>query len=230
MNEVSRRPVPRLHVVTTREILKRPDFVDVARRLLAAGGLALHLRAAGASGRLLLDRALALAGGDASGTLLVNDRLDVAWIAGTGAHLPEAGLTPLQARTILGRDPLLGRSVHDADSSGRPGGAADRDAPLLDFVIYGHVFATPSKAEQPPRGLAGVGPAAERYGAAGLPLIAIGGITLERLPSVLEAGAHGVAAIGGIWKTSDPAATAARWLETLDVHADRRPACGSERS
>jgi thiamine-phosphate pyrophosphorylase len=227
MIEPARRPVPRLHVVTTREILERPDFVDVARRLLSAGRLALHLRAAGASGRLLLDRALALAG---CGALLVNDRVDVARIAGTGAHLPEAGLTPLQARTILGRDPLLGRSVHDADSSGRPAGGAERDARLLDFVIYGHVFATPSKAKQPPRGLAAVGPAAERYRKAGLPLIAIGGITLERSASVLEAGAHGVAAIAAIWKTSDPAATAARWLETLEVEADRRPAHGSERS
>jgi thiamine-phosphate diphosphorylase len=211
-----RRRVPRLHVVTTRAILDRPDFVAVARRLLAAGELALHLRAGGSPGRLLLERALALTGGG-SGTLLVNDRVDVARIAGTGAHLPEAGLTPLQARTILGRDPLLGRSVHDAEASERRDGAADGDSHLLDFAIYGHVFATPSKADQPPRGLAGVGRAAQRYGEAGLPLIVIGGITLERLPAVLDAGAHGVAAIAGIWRTADPAASAARWLEALET-------------
>jgi thiazole tautomerase (transcriptional regulator TenI) len=230
MTGAPRARVPRLHVVTTREILERPDFVDAARQVLAAGELALHLRASGSSGQLLLDRALALAAGREPGTLLVNDRVDVARIAGTGAHLPEAGLTPLQARTILGRDPLLGRSVHDPEASEGDGAVGDAGAGLLDFVIYGHVFATPAKAGLAPRGLAGLRQAAKRYAAAGLPLIAIGGITREHLSAILEAGAHGAAAIAGIWDAADPAAEAARWLETLAAFAGRPTARGLERS
>ncbi len=213
--------VPRLHVVTTREILERPDFPRVAHEILAAGDLALHLRAGGSSGRLLLEHALALRSERTPGRLLVNDRVDVARIAGTGAQLPEAGLTPVQARTILGRDPLLGRSVHEPPASGAEGGAAEGDAGLLDFVIYGHVFATPSKPGLPPRGLAGLGQAVRRYADWGLPVIAIGGITPERVGQVLDAGAYGAAAIAGFWDAPDPAAAIATCLETLAAHAGR---------
>jgi thiazole tautomerase (transcriptional regulator TenI) len=209
------RRVPRLHVITTREVLGRPDFRRVAYELLAAGDLALHLRAGGSSGRLLLEHALALGSERTAGRLLVNDRVDVARIAGTGAQLPEAGLTPMQARTILGREPLLGRSVHEPRPSGADDETAQCDAALLDFVIYGHVFATPSKVGLPPRGLAGLRRAVRRYAEWGLPVIAIGGITPERLDRVLEAGAHGAAAISGFWDGADPMAAVASCLETL---------------
>jgi thiamine-phosphate diphosphorylase len=226
--------VPRLHVVTTRAILERADFARTALELLAAGEVALHLRAEGSSGRLLLERALELAPEALPGRLLVNDRVDVAVIAGTGAHLPEAGLTPAQARTILGKDPLLGRSVHEPSGPADARDAASeepdavpegRDAPpdgnaaFLDFVFYGHVFATAFKPDLPPRGLAGLDRAARRLSATGLPLIAIGGITPGRVGEVLSGGAYGVAAISGIWDAPDRGVAVARYLEALAVHS-----------
>ena len=211
--------VPRLHVITTREILERPDFPRVAGDLLAAGDVALHLRAAGSSGRLLLEHASALRSARTAGRLLVNDRVDVARIAGTGAHLPEAGLTPMQARTILGREALLGRSVHEPRASGGACETAEQDAALIDFVIYGHLFATPSKLDSPPRGLDGLSRAVRRYAVWGLPVIAIGGITPERVEEVLDAGAHGAAAISSFWDAPDPVAVVASYLETLTARA-----------
>jgi thiamine-phosphate diphosphorylase len=211
--------VPRLHAVTTREILERPGFPRAASAVLARGEVALHLRAFGSSGRLLLELAREVLGAAPGARLLVNDRVDVARAAGTGAHLPAAGLTPVQARTILGMDPLLGRSVHAPPASGGEEEEGRDDPRLLDYVFYGHVFETSSKPGLPPRGTDGLERTARGLASRGLPVIAIGGVTPERVPEVLEAGAYGVAAISGIWETPDPAAAAARYLEHLGARA-----------
>lgn len=209
------KQLPRLHAVTTREILEQTGFIETALRILTAGEVALHLRARGSNGKLLLDRARELRAQRPEAVLLVNDRVDVALIAGTGAHLPAAGLTPTQARMILGTTALLGRSVH-----GQPAPAGSEG--VLDYWFYGHVFATASKRDLPPRGLGGLRGAVEEGSRAGLPVLAIGGVTPDRVESVLAAGAYGVAAISGIWHDPNPAAAAARYLEMLaPAGADR---------
>ena len=203
------RAVPRLHVVTTLDVLRRPAFTADARRILDLGGAALHQRARGDVGRLMLELASSRrAHPGAEGRLLVNDSGDVARIAGAGAHLPEAGLTPFRARTILGRSALLGRSVHGHE-------AAAEGLPHLDYLLFGHVFATPSKPGLPPAGPEGLVRVVAAAG--GLPVIAIGGVTPERVSALVEAGAHGVAAISGIWGARDPARAAARYLTVLDA-------------
>ena len=205
----ARRPVPRLHVVTTFEILRRPGFTSDARRLLGIEGVALHLRARGDTGRLMLARAVSLHGAATSGAaLLVNDRVDVACAAGAGAHLPEAGLTPLQARTILGGSALLGRSVHG------PAAAAE-GLPHLDYLLFGHVFATPLKPGIAPAGPEGLASVVATAG--GFPVLAIGGVSPANVRSLIEAGAYGVAAISGIWQTGDAAGAASRYLAALEA-------------
>jgi thiamine-phosphate diphosphorylase len=116
-------------------------------------------------------------------------------------------LTPFQARTILGNGALLGRSVHG------PAAAAE-GLPHLDYLFFGHVFATPTKPLPPagPEGLASVVAAA-----GGLPVLAIGGVAPANVRQLIEAGAHGVAAISGIWGTSDAAANASRYLAALEA-------------
>lgn len=116
--------------------------------------------------------------------LLVNGRLDIACAAGAdGAHLPADGLPlpPLRAR--FGPRPLLGRSTHTLDEVER---ARDEGA---DYVLFGPVWETPGKGA--PQGLA----ALRRAAAYGLPVLALGGITIERIPEVAEAGAAGAAGI-----------------------------------
>ncbi len=119
--------------------------------------------------------------------LLVNGRIDIALGAGAdGAHLP-ADAPPVAAlRARFGPDVLLGVSTHHIDEveAALRGGA--------DYVTFGPVYPTPSKAGfGPPQGLE----ALARAAAVGIPVYALGGVTLSRLAEAASAGAAGVAGI-----------------------------------
>jgi thiamine-phosphate pyrophosphorylase len=124
--------------------------------------------------------------------ILVNDRCDVAWAAGAGGvHLGEKSLpVRIVADARRGRgsaDFLVGTSCHSLDGAVR---AAKEGA---DYVFFGPVFATPSKVPfGAPHGLAKL---AEVCRAVSIPVIAIGGITLENARSCRDAGTAGIAAI-----------------------------------
>ncbi len=119
--------------------------------------------------------------------LLVSGRPDLAVAAGLdGVHLPAAGLPVGAIRRRWGARLIVGRSTHrleEIETALREG---------ADYVTFGPVYATPSKAGfGPPQGIARLARACER----GLPVLALGGVTLERLPEVAGAGARGFAAI-----------------------------------
>jgi thiamine-phosphate pyrophosphorylase len=124
--------------------------------------------------------------------ILVNDRCDVAWVAGAaGVHLGEKSLpvrivvNARRARRLA--DFIVGASCHALDGAIR---AADEGA---DYLFFGPVFATPSKVPfGSPQGLAKL---AEVCRAMSIPVIAIGGITLENARACRDAGAAGIAAI-----------------------------------
>ena len=125
--------------------------------------------------------------------ILINDRLEVACAAkAAGVHLGEEGLPVSEARRLVqeGRaekDFLVGASVHTLEAARK----AEQDG--ADYVIFGPVYATPSKAVfGPPQGPESLG---QVCGALEIPVLAIGGITLENLRGCLEAGASGIAAI-----------------------------------
>ncbi|HYL86076.1 MAG TPA: thiamine phosphate synthase [Candidatus Angelobacter sp.] len=125
--------------------------------------------------------------------VIVNDRLDVALAAhADGVHLAENGLPPHEARQLARQrqreeDFLLGVSCHSLAAAKS---AADAGA---DYVFFGPVFATPSKAAYgAPQGLERL---AEVCRAVSVPVLAIGGITLENCSACLSAGAAGIAAI-----------------------------------
>jgi thiamine-phosphate pyrophosphorylase len=119
--------------------------------------------------------------------LLVNGRLDIALAAGAdGVHLPADGVpaAPLRARFGAGGAPLLiGRSTHSVAEVER---ARDEGA---DYATFGPVYASPGKGA--PTGLAELARAA----ATGLPVYALGGVTLDRFGELAAAGAAGIAAI-----------------------------------
>lgn len=145
-------------------------------------------------------------------TLLVNGRIDVALAAGAdGVHLPSAGLGVAALRRRFGTQVVIGRSTHYPEEV-----AAARQAGA-DYVTFGPIFPTPSKARygRPP-GLEGL----RRAVATGLPVIALGGVGPDELPEVVGAGAAGVAGIRafhdprilerwsdatekGLWRSSD---------------------------
>lgn len=121
--------------------------------------------------------------------LLVNDRADIARAAGAdGVHLTTRSLEAGVVRRTFGEDFLIGVSTH---SLAEASNAQRRGA---DFATFGPVFDTPSKrAYGQPTGLAALEEAA--HALAPFPLLALGGITLERARDTLRAGAHGLAAI-----------------------------------
>lgn len=118
--------------------------------------------------------------------VLVNDRLDVALAARAhGVHLRSRSMEEARVRARCPRPFLIGRSIHSADE-------AARATPALDYLIFGTVFASPSKPDVAPAGVHGL---AQVVRATVLPVLAIGGITLTRMPDVLQTGAAGVAGI-----------------------------------
>lgn len=129
----------------------------------------------------------------ASTRIFVNDRLDVALAAQAGGvHLGEKSLPPEEARRLaksLNREKhfLIGVSCHSLEAAK----AAERSA--ADYLFFGPVFATPSKASYgSPQGLERL---AEICRAVAVPVLAIGGITFENAADCLSAGASGIAAI-----------------------------------
>jgi thiamine-phosphate pyrophosphorylase len=131
-------------------------------------------------------------------SVIVNDRVDVALICGAaGTHVGQEDVPPRDARRLLGHTATIGYSTHtraqvDAASS-EP----------VSYIAVGPVFGTRTKATgYEPVGLAMIAEAVRRSN--GLPVVAIGGITLETAPAVIAAGASAVAVIGDLLTGGDP--------------------------
>ncbi len=204
--------VPRLHLVTDDDVLAAPRFEEVAAALLHSGGarVAVHVRGPRTSGRVLYGIASRLVSraGTAGAVVVVNDRVDVALAGGAGAvHLGCRSLPVPVARRLLGEDVGIGVSTHSADEVTA---AVEAGA---DWIFAGTIYRTPSHPGRPGRGVEGVRTATQA--AAGLPVLAIGGITPERVVEVRAAGGWGVAVVRGIWQAADPMAAMREYLEAL---------------
>ncbi|HEX5166033.1 MAG TPA: thiamine phosphate synthase [Thermomicrobiales bacterium] len=200
------RPVPRLHVIGPL-ITDPADYPAIAVAAVKGGCDAVHVRIPGGATDDLLALARTLRDLIGDVALIVNDRLDIALLAGAaGVQLGERSFSVADARQLLPAGALIGRSVHDLD------GARAALADGADYLLAGHVFDTPSKQGVPGRGLDWL---AELASVVPIPVIALGGITIERVPGVLEAGAHGVALGRELLRSTDPAASARRVAEIL---------------
>ena len=179
------------------------DHAEIARRLFAVGVRCVQLREKTPSDgapKALSDRELLRAADASSGMaracgarLIVNDRVDVARLAGggTGVHLGEEDLPAAAARALLAPEAPIGVSTHDPDAAARA--FADEAA---DYVAFGPVFESPTKTVRPARGLEAL---ARVAAAKTKPLVAIGGVTLDRLDAVWDAGADSAAMIGALY-------------------------------
>jgi thiamine-phosphate pyrophosphorylase len=187
--------------------------LDVLGVWLASGVTFWQLRAKGVpSGALLdlIDTAVERTH-RAGARIIVNDRADLALVAGAdGVHVGQTDLPPAAVRRISGESFLVGRSTHTVGQVD----AACREP--VSYVAIGPVFATASKvgATDPPVGIEGVRNAAGRAAARQLPVVAIGGVTLERAPSLLAAGAASVAVISDLL-TGDSAARIRQYQKAL---------------
>ena len=217
------RVIPRLHVVTDDQILARPDFETRAREVcevfetrepadegVVNGSVALHLRGPRTTGRRLTRLARILCGhAAASGvTLLVNDRLDVALaVRVAGLHLGSRSVPPAEARRLLGASRLLGVSVHNESE------AVEATEAGADYLFLGPLFETPSHPGAVAGGAEFMDLVTSRVD---LPVVGIGGLTPERAAKVLASGAHGVAAIRGIWDAPSPPDAVQAYLDAVE--------------
>jgi thiazole tautomerase (transcriptional regulator TenI) len=191
--------IPRLHLISDRKICPVLELPRVAALAVTGGVDAVHIREPGLDDvqlRELTNQVCDELEGR-SAHVLVNRSIEVAATSrATGIQLAEQQIEEIPAaRQALGSDALIGVSVHSVE-------AAQRSESLgADFVIAGHVYETGSKPGQVGRGLEFV---REVSSSVRLPVIAIGGITPERVRGVLDAGAYGVAVLSGILVAEDP--------------------------
>ena len=193
----------RIYLVTDRNQTRGRPLATLVEAALIGGVRAVQLRERDLEARPLFELACELRAVTRryDALLLVNDRIDIALACGAdGVHLPATSFTIADARALLGPDRLIGVSTHRADE------VAAAAAAGADFAVFGPVFDTPSqRAYGPPVGLQGLARAAER---STIPVLAIGGVTAERVPSVVDHGAAGVAIIRAILEADDPAQAA----------------------
>jgi len=199
-----------LCLVTDRTQTRGRDLVAVVGECLAAGLPAVQVREKdlGAADLAFLCRRLLAPARDVGAMLVVNDRVDVALAVGAGAvQRTHASLPVDDIRAIAGRRLRIGASVHSLQD------AVDAELEGADWVTYGPVYETPSKRPYgPPQGLERL---AEVARGLRIPVIAIGGITPERVKDVRAAGARGVAAISFILAADSPADATRQFLEVL---------------
>jgi thiamine-phosphate pyrophosphorylase len=185
---------------------------DLARAYLSGGARLLQVRAKTLPSGAFLDLATGITedAAAAGATVIVNDRADVAVLAGAaGVHVGQDDLSPQDVRRVAGADAIVGFSTH---TDGQIEQALQSP---ISYVAIGPVFSTSTKDA----GYAAVGyPAVERAAAYArtprLPVVAIGGITLATAPRVIAAGAAAVAVISDLL-VGDPEARVRQYLAAL---------------
>ena len=200
------RNLPPLHAVTNSTILGLTDFQRRATEIARSLQVALHVRTDSLGARCLTDLTLATkAICSARGAhIFVNDRVDIALAAAAdGIHLPGGGIPTTYVRELTGPDVWIGRSTHSVDEA-----LAAQDEGV-DYVFLGPIWPTTSHPGRPALGTVAISAARRAR------VIAIGGVTPERVREVLSEGAAGVAVLSGIWHSTDVEVSAGAYLAAL---------------
>ena len=203
-------PQFRLCLVSDRKQTQGRELLWVIEQALQGGVPAIQLREKDLASRelfYLAERAKALCT-KYRAALFINDRIDVALaVEADGVQVGKASIPVATARELLGESKLIGFSAHSL----REAQDARRDG--ADFIIFGPVYFTPSKAGYgQPQGLKALAEIVKGVPAA---VYAIGGIKLENVASIRQAGAHGVALISAILAADEPRQAAEELLQQL---------------
>jgi thiazole tautomerase (transcriptional regulator TenI) len=202
--------LPCIHAVTNDEIMLRPGFLRKAMgimRVLGGKG-AIHVRSQLLDSPTLYSLTLALLelNEQTKCWCIINDRVDIALACGVqGVQLTHKSIAVPDVQAIAPAL-LIGASVHSADE------ARDAEQAGADWCVAGHVFETESHPGAPRREKTFV---SDVVAAVTFPVIAIGGIRPEHVHSLVHRGAHGVAAIRGIWNDENPELAASRYLSQV---------------
>jgi thiamine-phosphate pyrophosphorylase len=207
---LSPEPIPIIYPVLDTAVCsaRGVDPLAMATACFRGGARLLQLRAKDESSARLAALAEVLVGAARpfGARVIINDRADIALMSGAaGVHVGQTDLSVDAVRDILGPGPIVGISTHDREQI---------DRALLtsaSYVAVGPLFLTATKdTGYEPRGLELVAYAAGR----GKPIVGIGGITLERVPAVVAAGASAVAVITDLLRGDEIEARVRAYAET----------------
>jgi thiamine-phosphate pyrophosphorylase len=202
--------LPRLYVILDAALLRIPAK-ECAKSLIDAGVRLIQYRNKRASGRELFETSSELAEylNPLGVQFIVNDRVDVAALAGAGGvHVGQDDLGVEQARQVMGEGKWVGISTHN------PGQFRSALETSAEYIAVGPIFATGSKENPDP--VVGVGFVREARAMTDKPIVAIGGITLEQAAEVIEAGADSVAIIGDILGAENVGKRARQYVDLLE--------------
>ena len=204
--------ISRLQAIVDVEVAGRSGWtaLDLASAFLDGGARFLQIRAKQLPSGVFLELcdAVVARARDYSAAVIVNDRVDLARLAGAaGVHVGQDDVEPAAARTQLGAAAIVGYSTHSIPQIE----AALREP--ITYLAVGPIFGTRTKNT----GYQAVGPELVSAAAARAdrPIVAIGGITLGTAPSVIAAGASCVAVISDLLTGGDPAARVRAFLEAM---------------
>lgn len=192
--------LPNIYLITDRhQIGETKAYFDVIDELLSAGVRMVQLREKDLSATELYHYAVRLREITRShnSLLMINDRVDIAQaVSADGVHLGRKSIPITVARQLLGDDKIIGVSTHsiqEAQSAQHEG---------ADFITFGPVYETPSKAQYgQPVGIDALQTASQ---AISLPIYALGGIKTDKITEVINYGAYGIAAISALISSSHP--------------------------
>jgi thiamine-phosphate pyrophosphorylase len=189
--------LPKLYAITDRQ-LSNCSHEEIVRKMLTGRARMIQLRDKEASSRELLDaaRACLKRTRTAKAKLIINDRVDVALTSDAdGVHLGQTDLAVEEAREILGKEKIIGISTHSIEQFRAALGTS------ADYIAIGPIYPTRTKENHDP--VVGLELIREAKKLADRPIVAIGGITLDRAPEIIEAGADSVAVISALYPIKD---------------------------
>lgn len=204
--------IGRLHVITDTLLQRRFDHAALAERAIEGGAEVVQYREKVATTQALIQTACSLLeiSRRRRVAVIVNDRADVAWAADAdGVHVGTEDLPISMARRLLGPAKIVGGSADDVEQ------ALEAARAGADYVGIGPIFPTSSKGDA---GIVlGIDRLARAVALCPVPLIAIGGISLENVDQVLATGVHGIAVLSAVCCADDPAAATAAFRRRLDA-------------
>ncbi len=184
--------------------------VTPAREALNGGAAMIQLRHKSASGSQLFTWALAIRNlcREYHALFIINDRVDIALASeADGVHLGQDDLPAAAARKLLGNTRIIGVSVSSPEEAVQ----AEKDG--ADYIGFGHVYPTVSKLkEHPPLGPENLQKTVQSIS---LPVVAIGGISIENAPILISRGASGVAVISAVSRAENPSKAAFELMRAL---------------
>lgn len=207
----TQKDIGRFHVLTDFHLQQQHSHAEIARQAIAGGADVIQFRQkrGGIRNKLIEAKRVQAVCADAGVPLIINDHIDVAQAIGAaGVHLGQDDFPIEDARHVLGPEAIIGATATTEDQARRSYESG------ADYIGFGPVFTTQSKFNRSSvKGLNGLAATCE---AVPVPVIAIAGITSDRVQPTLEVGAHGVAVLSAVATADNPQDAAARIRAAID--------------